>query len=179
MVLGKLPVPGCPTILMSVGQGPIALAVGAGGVVWTFLLSCILPPLTPSLWEMARYRLKYCLKGPLKPKQPTNQPSSRLSAKDLDDLVPQLDSPFILLGDFNGHHILWGSKDINDKGRIIENFIDNHGLCLYNTKTPTYLQPATGTYTSLDLSICFPTLLLDYDWKVHDELCGSDHFPVL
>ena len=31
MVLGKLPVPGRPTILVTVGQGPIALAVGAGG----------------------------------------------------------------------------------------------------------------------------------------------------
>ena len=42
MVLGKLPVPGRPTVWMIVGQGPIALAVGAGGVVWTFLLSSIL-----------------------------------------------------------------------------------------------------------------------------------------
>ena len=31
MVLGKLPVPGRPTFLMIVGQGPIALAEGAGG----------------------------------------------------------------------------------------------------------------------------------------------------
>ena len=31
MVLDQLPVPGCPTILITVGQGPIALAVGAGG----------------------------------------------------------------------------------------------------------------------------------------------------
>ena len=31
MVLGKLPVPGSPTIWMVVGQGPIALAAGAGG----------------------------------------------------------------------------------------------------------------------------------------------------
>ena len=33
MVLGKLPeeVPGRPTILITVGQGPIALAVSAGG----------------------------------------------------------------------------------------------------------------------------------------------------
>ena len=31
MVLGKLPGPGHPTIWMTVGQGPIALAVGAGG----------------------------------------------------------------------------------------------------------------------------------------------------
>ena len=44
MVLGKFPVPGHPTILITVGQGPIALAVGAGGVVWTFLLSSILSP---------------------------------------------------------------------------------------------------------------------------------------
>ena len=31
MVLGKFPVPGRPTILITVGQGPIALAVDAGG----------------------------------------------------------------------------------------------------------------------------------------------------
>ena len=32
MVLGKFPVPGRHTILMTVGQGPSAVAVGAGGV---------------------------------------------------------------------------------------------------------------------------------------------------
>ena len=42
MVLGKLPVPGRPTIRITVGPCPTALAVGAGGVVWTFLLSSIL-----------------------------------------------------------------------------------------------------------------------------------------
>ena len=31
MVLGKLPVPGRPTIWITVGQRPIALAVGEGG----------------------------------------------------------------------------------------------------------------------------------------------------
>ena len=31
MMLGELPVPGRPTILITVGQGPIALAVDAGG----------------------------------------------------------------------------------------------------------------------------------------------------
>ena len=74
MVLGKLLVPGRPTILILVGQGPIALAVGAGGGSLDILLSSIFSPLSPSLWETARYRLKYCLKGPLDPNQPTNQP---------------------------------------------------------------------------------------------------------
>ena len=40
--MGKLPVPGGPTICITVGQGPTAPAVGAGGVVWTFSLSSIL-----------------------------------------------------------------------------------------------------------------------------------------
>ena len=42
MVLGKLSVPGRPTIWIIVGQGPIALAVGAGGGCLFFLLSSIL-----------------------------------------------------------------------------------------------------------------------------------------
>ena len=72
MVLGGLPVPGRPTIWITVGQGHTALAVGAGGgCLDIFTLICSFSPLSPSLWETARYRLKYCLKGPLNPKQPT------------------------------------------------------------------------------------------------------------
>ena len=42
MVLGKLLVPGRPTIWITVGQGPTALAVGAGGGCLDILLSSIL-----------------------------------------------------------------------------------------------------------------------------------------
>ena len=71
-MLSKLPVPGRPTILITVGQGPTALAVGAGGgCLDIFTLIYPFSSLSPSLWEAARYRLKYCLKGPLNPKQPT------------------------------------------------------------------------------------------------------------
>ena len=73
-VLCKLPVPGRPTIWIIVGQGPTALAVGAGGgCLDIFALIYRFFPLSPSFWETTRYRLKYCLKGPLNPK-PTNQP---------------------------------------------------------------------------------------------------------
>ena len=56
MVLGKLPVPGRPTIWIRVGQGPTALAVGAGGGCLNIFSLCyhfsLLSP--PSLWETAR-----------------------------------------------------------------------------------------------------------------------------
>ena len=45
MVLGKLPVPGRPTIWITVGQGPTALAVGGG----CFILIYPFSPLSPSL----------------------------------------------------------------------------------------------------------------------------------
>ena len=105
-------------------------------------------------------------------------PRSKILEKDLDEIVNQLPTPFLLLGDFNGHNFIWGSDDVNDKGRVIENCINKNNLCLHNNKISTYLHPATSTYTSLDLSICYPTLLLDYEWKVHNDLCGSDHFPI-
>ena len=74
MALGNLPVPGRHTVWMIIGQGPTALAAGAGGgCLDIFTLLYPFSPLSPSLWETARYRLKYCLKGPLNPKQPTNQ----------------------------------------------------------------------------------------------------------
>ena len=50
MVLGKLPVPGRPTIWITVGQGPTALAVGAGGGCKDiFTLIYPVSPLSPSL----------------------------------------------------------------------------------------------------------------------------------
>ena len=53
-------------IWILVGQGHTALAAGAGGVVWTFCFLAFFLSL-----EGGRYRLKYCLKGPLHPKQST------------------------------------------------------------------------------------------------------------
>ena len=53
-MLGKLPVPGRPTIWIRVGQGPIALAEGAGGgCLDIFTLDYRFCPLSPSLWETA------------------------------------------------------------------------------------------------------------------------------
>ena len=77
MVLGKLPVPGRPTIWIIVGQGPTALVVGAGGGCLDIFT--LIYPFLSSLSLTARYRLKYCLKGPLSPKTTNQNPSFPLS----------------------------------------------------------------------------------------------------
>ena len=75
-------------------------------------------------------------------------PTPRIDIKELKHLIEQLPKPFILMGDFNSHHTLWGCTNTNDKGRIIEDFITKHDLVLLNDKSSTYLHPATGSYSS-------------------------------
>ena len=97
LVLGKLPVPGRPTIWITVGQGPTALAVGAGGGCLDITVNYPFFPLSPSLLETARYRLKYCLKGPFNPKQPTNQPTICLHRPMINSTCPLIRRDNIML----------------------------------------------------------------------------------
>ena len=74
-------------------QGPIVLSVGAGGgCLDIFSLIYHLSFLSPSLWETARYRLKYCLKGPLSPKHQHLQPLTMMHGIPL--MMPRLSLKF-------------------------------------------------------------------------------------
>ena len=97
----------------------------------------------------------------------------------MDDLVRQLPTPYMLLGDFNSHNPLWGGNTLDGKGQRVEQFMDNNSLCFLNDGSYTYLHPGYGTYTAIDLTITQPNLLLDFSWRVLDDLCGSDHFPIV
>ena len=106
------------------------------------------------------------------------QPNFKFNYKDLEHLVEQLPVPFIIMGDFNAHSPLWGNNKLCQRGKIVEDFITDCNLSIYNDKTKTYLHPGSGSYTAIDLSLCSPSLYLDFTWRVGDDLCGSDHFPI-
>ena len=106
-------------------------------------------------------------------------PTSSWTDTDLLNLVSQLPSPVLLLGDFNAHNSFWGCSSTDRKGQEVADFLLSSNMCLLNSKQPTYIHPATGSYSSIDLALCHPSLFLDFSWKVHDDLCGSDHFPII
>ena len=62
---------------------------------------------------------------------------------------------------------------------MLEDLFSEMDLCILNDGTSTYIHLATGSTSALDLSICGPSLVLDYEWTIHEDLCGSDHFPVI
>ena len=74
------------------------------------------------------------------------------------------------MGDFNGHHTLLGCEDVNNRGQQLEDLILKNDLILNDT---------SGTFTSIDLTLCSPSLFLDFSWKVGPDPCGNYHFPIL
>ena len=106
-------------------------------------------------------------------------PSDHVAKTDLINLTEQLPSPFVLLGNFNGHSPVWGNESYNSRGQMLEDLFSEMELCILNDGSSTYIHPATGSTSALDLSICGPSLVLDYEWNIHEDLCGSDHFPVI
>ncbi|ESO88222.1 hypothetical protein LOTGIDRAFT_175894 [Lottia gigantea] len=105
--------------------------------------------------------------------------SLSLNPRELDNLVAQLPSPYILLGDFNGHHSFWGSFDDNSRGKLIADFIYDNDLCISNDESPTHFCSKNKSFSHLDLTISSPSLFQDFSWSVHDDLCHSDHYPVI
>ena len=85
-----------------------------------------------------------------------------LDVDKLNNLISQLPKPFICMGYFNCHNTWWGCNDTNIKGRKLEDFIFKQDLCLLNEKKYTYLHPATGSYSSLDLAVCSPDIFVDF-----------------
>lgn len=106
-------------------------------------------------------------------------PSTPFTLVELADLVKQLPPPFVLMGDFNAHSPLWGDALLDSRGKLVEDFLNHNNLVVLNSKTTTYMHPATGTRTAIDLTIVDQSLALDFNWNVHDDLCGSDHFPII
>ena len=48
-----------------------------------------------------------------------------------------------------------------------------------NDKSNTFLDSGKGTFSTLDLSLCHPSLYVDYNWSVYEDQHGSDEFPII
>ncbi|GBL98724.1 hypothetical protein AVEN_210347-1 [Araneus ventricosus] len=92
-------------------------------------------------------------------------PSTSVDERDLNRLVDELPTPFIILGDFNGHSPLWGSKNTNLRGRQIEEFVNTHSLSLLNNGEDTYFHQRSRTFHSLDLALCTPSIAPYFNFR--------------
>ena len=106
-------------------------------------------------------------------------PYFNIAPSDLGNLVNQLPAPFLFIGEFYAHSNLWGCSSCNSLGNKVEHLLESSNICLLNDKLPTYFHPVTDSFTSIDLSLYSPLVLVqlfDFTRQVHSDQCGSDHF---
>jgi len=63
-----------------------------------------------------------------------------------------LSSKTIIVGDLNGKSNMWGSETPDERGRVLEEFIESKGAVVINSGQPTY-QHYSGSQSHLDVAI--------------------------
>jgi ribonuclease HI len=106
-------------------------------------------------------------------------PRENPSRRDYEHLISQLPAPFLLAGDFNARSRIWSEENSCTKGKVIENLLSNLDLSVMNTGENTHFSTAYGSYSAIDLSIITPSLFNDLNWHVYNDLCSSDHYPII
>ena len=68
----------------------------------------------------------------------------------------------------------------NQKGRLLENIINNNNnnLYLFNTKSLTHINPSSTTYSAIDLILCNTLIFLD-NIELYGDTCRSDYFLIV
>lgn len=102
-----------------------------------------------------------------------------LKNEDITDIIKQLPHPFILVGDFNSHNLIWGSQKTDARGKEVEKILEDDNIVLLNKGDQTRLNPINGNFSAIDLSFSTVTLAQRLNWQVLPEINSSDHLPII
>lgn len=111
---------------------------------------------------------------------PPHSENYSIDKSEVQNIVSQLPTPFLMIGDVNAHNPLWGGDKNCGRGKMFEEIIDcNNHVSILNSGSFTHFSIFNGTFSAVDLSICSTSILNRMTWNVDDNLYGSDHFPIL
>ncbi|KAH7956346.1 hypothetical protein HPB52_008438 [Rhipicephalus sanguineus] len=102
----------------------------------------------------------------------------RFNATDLLQLTARLGNDYLLCGDMNAHHTMWGSRTCSLRRRDLVDVIHQLGLQILNTGFFTFVRK-TGrpSCTAIDVSLASDGDR--YDWATQPDPWGSDHLPIV
>ena len=106
-------------------------------------------------------------------------PQDTIREEDIRELMDQLPTPIIMMGDFNAHNTVWGGDKTSARGKLIEKIIDDYNLLCLNNKEETYYRTHDGSKSTIDLTLVNNTLAPSLTWRKEYDLRGSDHFPII
>jgi len=84
----------------------------------------------------------------------------------------------IILGDLNAYSTVFGASTTDNRGRLLEELMDEHNIVTLNTGAGTYVR-RTGVTSHLDISMANINIARVANWSVLNDTLGSDHLPVI
>lgn len=106
-------------------------------------------------------------------------PGKTVAKNDVEDLINQIPKPRIIMGDMNAYSYMWGATYTDQRGKILEEILDQFNLCLLNDGDPTRFNINTGESTPLDLTICDGDVFSSLTWQKMHYTYNSDHYPII
>lgn len=108
-------------------------------------------------------------------------PDETPTKQEIIHLINQLPKPYIICGDLNAHSTTWGDNRICSKGKTMEKVLEEiPSIALLNNPTKkTFYSTAHQSFSAIDLTLASRSISSKIQWDTHDDLCGSDHFPVI
>ena len=98
--------------------------------------------------------------------------------RELQLITDQLQMPVMILGDYNAHHINWGSEVSDYRGKIVSEWATKNSLIILNNTEPTYLH-SNGKFFHIDLSLASCRVAQQFSWAPYEDLMDSNHFPII
>lgn len=98
---------------------------------------------------------------------------------DIENILNQIPTPFIITGDFNSHNLMWGSKNTDRRGKEIYKAFGKDSIVILNSNEPTHINMANGQMSNIDLSFSNASLAQRLEWNVYKNITSSDHFPII
>ena len=105
-------------------------------------------------------------------------PNSVFTENQFRDLIRQLPKPFLILGDFNAKHGMWGSGLNDSRGLMMTDVIFDEELLVLNDGSPTCIPDSGRDPSCIDISLCSYDIAKLFNWNVCEDLNDSDHYPI-
>lgn len=106
-------------------------------------------------------------------------PCNRLTIDVLNNVGGLAHGKMVWCGDFNAHSTLWGSKDTDANGLVVEEFINGNIVCINDGKGTRY-NSMHNTESAIDLTLVSCETAGVSVWEVLNQSpLGSDHYPIV
>lgn len=92
------------------------------------------------------------------------------------DLIQLLSKSFLLVRNFSSRNTMRSCTNTDTRRKIIENILHKSKISLLNTIEYTHFDMPNGSFSSMDLAFCNPSLLNIIEYSTSSDLYNRNHF---